>query len=212
MRFTLTTTAAGLIGLGLLTYVLGSPAWWLIIAAFVVVLLVGWAVARSLRSRRSVSLDVAGVAVAVAISAAAAAVGFSGPPAQPAQDTAARREIVAAASSAVIALMTFGPGQGMQQSVAARLAEPLLTDYRGSGPDVVLMGAVESGTRVSATVPAGAVERQSGDTARVLLYVDQEVTPPGQSTQHVQLAQWASLERSGSAWLLSDLRPVGVEN
>jgi len=212
MKFTLFTVAGGVAGLGLLTYLFGAAGWWLILAAFALMLMAGWAVARWLMRGRSLFLDVTAVLAVVAVSATAAVVGFLGPADQPAQDTVGRNTVVAAARDAVTALMTFTPGHGFTQSVADRLADPLLTDYRGSGPDVVLIGAVESGTTMSAAVVAGAVDRQTSRSARVLLYVNQTVTTGGQPAQQIPVAQWASLVHDGSAWLLSDLRPVGVQN
>ncbi|WP_018177210.1 hypothetical protein [Jongsikchunia kroppenstedtii] len=212
MRFTVFTLAGGIAGLGMLTYLVDSAGWWLILAAFALVLLAGWAIARSMLRGRSFLLDAVAVVAVAAISIAAAAVGFLGPADQPAQDTADRNAVVGAAREAVTGLMTFTPGHGFSQSVADRLADPLLTDYRGGGPDVVLTGAVESRTTMSAAVVAGAVDRQTSRSARVLLYVNQTVTTGGQPPQQIQLAQWASLVHDGSAWLLSDLRPVGVQN
>jgi Mce-associated membrane protein len=212
MRFTVFTVAGGLVGLGLLTYLFGAAGWWLILAVFAVILLAGWAVGRSMMRGDRLAFDAVAVAAVVAISITVAVVGFRGPADQPAQDTADRSAVVTAAREAVTALMTFAPGHGFSQSVADRLTDPLLTDYRGSGPDVVLTGAVESGTTMSAAVVAGAVDRQTSRSARVLLYVDQTVTTGGQPAQHIPLARWASLVRDGSAWLLSDLRPVGVQN
>jgi Mce-associated membrane protein len=142
-----------------------------------------------------------------------AVVGFLGPEKAGGDREAQRREVQAATSDAVSALMTFGPQTlaDQQRMVAPRLTGRLLLDFRGQGPAVVLPAAVELGAQMSAQVVATAVNRMDSGSARVLVFVDQDIIVPAAdpAQQVVAVSRWADMRKVDGNWRLAGLQPVG---
>ncbi len=147
------------------------------------------------------------VLIAIAVS------GFVGPPAADRADESARVQVQLATADAVTSLMTFDPGSltAQQDSVGAKLTGRLLLEFRSQGPGVVLPTAVESKAQMSADVVATAVNAMDADSARVLVFVNQDITVPTAqpSQQVVAVTRWADMRRVRGNWLLAGLQQVG---
>jgi Mce-associated membrane protein len=114
---------------------------------------------------------------------------------------------------AVTALMTFGPQTliDQQRTVGPRLTGRLLLEFRSQGPGVVLPTAVESGAQMSSEVVATAVNRMTADSARVLVFANQNITLPtaDPAQEVVAVTRWADMRKVDGNWLLAGLQPVG---
>lgn len=161
--------------------------------------------------RRKTVAAILGIALIVLV--ILAVVGFIGPRAQGDEREGQRREVQAATSDAVSALMTFTPQTlaDQQQMVGPRLTGRLLLDFRSRGPAVVLPAAVDLGAQMSAQVMATAVNRMDSDSARVLVFVNQDITVPtaDPAQQMVAVSRWADMRKVDGNWLLAGLQPVG---
>jgi Mce-associated membrane protein len=161
--------------------------------------------------RRQTVAAILGIALLVFV--AIAVVGFIGPQAPGDDREEQRRDIQAATSDAVSALMTFTPQTlaDQQQTVGPRLTGRLLLDFRSRGPAVVLPAAVDLGAQMSAEVVATAVNRMDSDSALVLVFVNQDITVPtaDPARQVVAVSRWADMRKVDDNWLLAGLQPVG---
>lgn len=160
--------------------------------------------------RRLVGVLLAGAVVALS---AIAIVGFIGPSPSGRGDEGERRQVQLATADAVTALMTFRPDTlaAAQETVGARLTGRLLLEFRSQGPGVVLPTAVESRAQMTAQVLATGVADIDDDGARVLVFVDQDVTLPTTRPQRrvVPVTRWADMRKVNGDWLLAGLQPVG---
>lgn len=139
--------------------------------------------------------------------------GFIGPSEAHHADEADRQQVQLATTDAVTSLMTFDPESltAQQQSVGAKLTGRLLLEFRSQGPGVVLPTAVESKAQMTADVVATAVNRVSADDARVLVFVNQNITLPAAQPpqQVVAVTRWADMRKVDGNWLLAGLQQVG---
>lgn len=115
-----------------------------------------------------------------------------------------------AAADAVTAVMTFAPNDPpARPAVLARLTGRMSVEYRTQGPDLILPNAVDSRTRMSATVIGAATDSYSSQDARILVFIDQTVSVPGLTAgadgQRVTIARWAQMRRVNGRWLMADL-------
>ena len=153
------------------------------------------------------------LAVALVVLSVIAIVGFVGPGRSGGGDEDERRQVQSATADAVTALMTFQPDTlaAAQESVGARLTGRLLLEFRSQGPDVVLPTAVQSGAQMSAQVLATGVEDINDDSARVLVFVNQDISlPTAQPPQQVvAVTRWADMRKVNGNWRLAGLQPVG---
>lgn len=161
--------------------------------------------------RRKTVVAILGTSLLVLVTIAV--VGFIGPQTRGDEREGQRREVQAATSDAVSALMTFTPQTlaDQQQMVGPRLTGRLLLDFRSRGPAVVLPAAVDLGAQMSAQVMATAVNRMDSDSARVLVFVNQDITVPtaDPAQQVVAVSRWADMRKVDGNWLLAGLQPVG---
>jgi Mce-associated membrane protein len=162
---------------------------------------------------RRYRLQAVALIAVIAALVAVAVLGFLGPDPQGRGDEAQRRQIQLATSDAVSALMTFAPQTltDQQRRVGPRLTGRLLLEFRSQGPGVVLPTAVQSGAQMSADVVATAVNRMSSDSARVLVFANQNITLPAADPpqQVVAVTRWADMRKVDGNWLLAGLQPVG---
>ncbi|SIS14774.1 hypothetical protein [Williamsia sterculiae] len=190
--------------------IVDAASWWLVPAIPAVVVTVGAALVVA-RGGASMWLPVAGMTLVICAATTAVAVAGESED-RPRTDPG----LVAAASDAVGVVFTFSP-DGLDRarvSVDAWVTDPLRTDYRVQGPDVVLPAAVETRATMSTTVTGAAVDRRAGDTARVLVFADQTISVPQQSggsgtEQVVPITRWAIMRRVDDRWLLAELQTVG---
>ncbi|ROZ89509.1 hypothetical protein [Gordonia sp. OPL2] len=171
------------------------------------------------RGRRRVTIAVGVMVVALVVSL----VGIVGVVrSRPVPDDGQRSAVLSATTSAVTALMTFGPDLDRtgRDAVQTHLTGPLLADYRSRGPDVVLPGAVESGVTMSVRVVGAAVNAYADDQSQVLVFADQTIRVPGtgppdgpgddgENTERAPTARWATMRSVEGNWRLADLQPVG---
>ncbi len=171
------------------------------------------------RGRRRVTIAAGVVVVALVVSL----IGIVGViRSRPVQDDGQRAAVLSATTSAVTALMTFGPDldRAGRDEVQAHLTGPLLADYRSRGPDVVLPGAVDAGATMSVRVVGAAVNAYADDQSQVLVFADQEIRLPGAvptaaagdvdgNGERAPTARWATMRNVEGNWRLADLQPVG---
>ncbi len=137
-----------------------------------------------------------------------------------------RADLERAATSAVTALMTFGgPHPPAPDEVRAHLSDPLLTRYDAERADVVLPDSVAASAQMTVSVVGMAVGEFHADDARLLAFLDQTVTVPGESArvvgagppgagagaggEHTSTEKWLVMRKVNGTWLLADVRPVG---
>lgn len=129
-----------------------------------------------------------------------------------------RANVLRSTESAVTALLNFGPGTTADQTrhTASLLTDPIALDFRARGYGVIAAGAIEAGVAVSARVVGVGLHGSPGDTARVLVFVDQQLhraDAPAQGADQrsgtTPSARWATMRRVDGNWLLADLQPVG---
>lgn len=133
--------------------------------------------------------------------------------------TAEERSILQqAAAESVTAVMTFAPGSGpVRPEVLAVLTGRLSVEYRTQGPDLIVPNAVDARTTMSAKVIGSAVASYSSDDAKVLVFVDQQISVPGVTPtstaggDRVATSRWALMRRVDGIWRLSDLRAVDAD-
>lgn len=131
-------------------------------------------------------------------------------------DDAARTAVAQAAADAVTAVMTFTPtSDPTRADVLARLTGRFGVEYRTQGPDTILPNAIDARASMSATVIGAGVNSYSADRARLLMFVDQQVSVPGLTTDgatgdRVTVSRWALMSRVADRWLLADLLPVSA--
>lgn len=151
--------------------------------------------------------------VAVAVLSAIAIVGFVGPDQSGRGDEGERRQVQLATADAVTALMTFRPDTltAAQETVGDRLTGRLLLQFRSQGPGVVLPTAVESGAQMTAQVLATGIEDIDDNSARVLVFVNQDISLPAAQPQQqvVAVTRWADMRKVNGNWRLAGLQPVG---
>ena len=151
--------------------------------------------------------------VALVVLSVIAAVGFIGPPVSGRADEGERQEVQLATADAVTALMTFRPDTltAAQETVGDRLTGRLLLEFRSQGPGVVLPTAVESGAQMTAQVLATGVADMDDNSARVLVFVNQDITLPAAQPQQrvVAVTRWADMRKVDGNWLLAGLQLVG---
>ncbi|WP_020109647.1 hypothetical protein [Nocardia sp. 348MFTsu5.1] len=166
---------------------------------------------RAMPARRRVV--VALLVVALMVLSAIAVVGFIGRPVSGRADEGERQEVQLATADAVTALMTFRPDTltAAQETVGDRLTGRLLLEFRSQGPGVVLPTAVESGAQMTAQVLATGVADMDDNSARVLVFVNQDITLPAAQPQQqvVAVTRWADMRKVDGNWLLAGLQPVG---
>jgi Mce-associated membrane protein len=166
---------------------------------------------REMMRRPVVAGSVLSVVLAVLI--VIAVVGFAGPADEGRADESQRRVVQLATTDAVTSLMTFNPQTltAQQETVGAKLTGRLLLEFRSQGPGVVLPTAVEARAQMTADVVATAVNRMTSDTARVLVFVNQNITlPTAQPPQEVvAVTRWADMRKVNGNWLLAGLQQVG---
>jgi Mce-associated membrane protein len=151
--------------------------------------------------------------VALVVLSVIAVLGFIGPPESGRGDDRERQQVQVATADAVTALMTFRPDTltAAQQTVGDRLTGRLLLEFRSQGPGVVLPTAVESGAQMTAQVLATGVADMDDSSARVLVFVNQDITLPTAQPQQqvVAVTRWADMRKVDGNWLLAGLQPVG---
>ncbi len=164
---------------------------------------------RSLGSPRKIVAMLIAAVVAIAVGIAGLLVAHDNNVAHPSDDD--RVAVQQDAADAVAALMTFTPTDApVKPNVLTRLTGPLARSYRTQGPDVVLPNAVDSKTSMTAKIIGAAVNHYTYDRARVLVYVDQEVSVPGLTTgaQRVAISRWAVMNKVDGRWVLGELAAV----
>lgn len=129
-----------------------------------------------------------------------------------------RSAVQQAAADSVTAVMTFAPADApVRAEVLSGLTGRLSAEYRTQGPDVILPNAVDSRTTMSAKVIGAAVAEYSTDDAKVLVFVDQQISVPGFTAasgiggERIAISRWAMMHRVDGAWRLSDLRTVDAD-
>ncbi|MDL9937889.1 hypothetical protein QSJ18_14135 [Gordonia sp. ABSL1-1] len=165
---------------------------------------------------------VAAAIVVVAALVVAATAGYATHRPASTTDASVRQSVLSASAAALTRLMNFSPrtaGRDTRATLAA-LTDPLALDYRSRGADVVLPGAIASGATVTARVVGVALHGQADGTAKVLAFIDQQVSVPespgadgsgsgaGES-RPTSIARWAVMRNVDGKWLLADLQPVG---
>ncbi|MDL9944846.1 hypothetical protein QSJ19_04455 [Gordonia sp. ABSL11-1] len=171
------------------------------------------------RGRRRVTIAVGVIVVALVVSMIGIVAVFRS---RSVPDDGQRAAVLSATTSAVTALMTFGPDldRAGRDEVQARLTGPLLADYRSRGPDVVLPGAVAAGATMSVRVVGAAVNAYADDQSQVLVFADQAIRLPGAvatagagdpdgNGERAPTARWATMRNVEGNWRLADLQPVG---
>ncbi|MFT4044874.1 MAG: hypothetical protein QM673_17065 [Gordonia sp. (in: high G+C Gram-positive bacteria)] len=155
------------------------------------------------------------VSVLIAISVAAAGWVIADH-ARPQPDTATRAALTRAAIGAVTEIMTFGPEHtdSPRAAVSAHLADPLRARYLADGADAIVPGAVGGRIRMSARVIAAGVSEYRWPSARLLVFVDQQVwsgdDPPATHTR-VPVARWVLMRNVGGDWYMTDITSTNIK-
>lgn len=135
------------------------------------------------------------------------------PPVPPpvADDASARQEAIDAASAGSVRLLSYTPETMRDDFAAAKklLTGDFLAYYQQFTDEIVLPAAEQKNVKTSATiVRAGVIELQT-DTAKVLLFINQNTTstdnPDGSFTAS---SVAVTMERIDGAWLISAFDPV----
>lgn len=146
----------------------------------------------------------------------------------PSPSTSERTAVQAATRDAVQALLTFSPqeSEAEKAAVQAHLAGRLAADYRISGPDAVMGGVAAAGATSTARVVGVGVADYGESTARVLVFIDQDLTLPASTDTRggtptdgsdegsvknpaTPTVRWASMTRVDENWRLAGLSTVG---
>ena len=124
--------------------------------------------------------------------------------------TAAREQAVQAATEHTIAMLSYRAATVDDELHAAsqRLTGAFRDSYTALVDEVVVPGARQQNISAVATVPAAAALAATPRHAEVLVLVNQTTTvgdePPTDSASSVKV----TLERVGSAWLISEFTPI----
>lgn len=150
--------------------------------------------------------------VAATVVGAGQLVAKSRPPAAPVADqAAARQRAIEAASTATVRILSYYPDTIDQdvRATKALLTGEFLQHYDQFSRDIVIPGARAQRISTSATVPQAGLESLDGDTATVLVFVDQATTGNDRPEPTVSAsAVRVGLKKVRDKWLIERFDPV----
>ncbi len=141
--------------------------------------------------------------------------------ARPSPTEPERRALLTATREAVTAVMTYDPAHADRDRAGAQLhlTGLLAQQYRLSGPDLVIPGALQAGATLRADVIGVGVHEfgvptSAGTEARLLAFVNENVSVPaeraeGPAAGPAALSRWVRMREVDGRWLMVGLRPVG---
>lgn len=126
-------------------------------------------------------------------------------------DDAAVDEVVAAASTGTVALLSYGPGTLDADLAAARskMTGDFLTYYGKFTSDVVAAAVQEKGITATARVARAGMMEIHPDSAKVLVFLNQETSSKERPDPSLTASSVAvSLTKVDGNWLISAFDPV----